>query len=537
MTGVPDLAELAGLYRDLHAHPELAFAEHRTARIVAARLTDLGYATTAGVGRTGVVGVLSNGDGPTVLLRADMDALPVREQTGLDYASTARATDASGQDVPVMHACGHDMHVTCLLGAASDLAARQDSWRGTLILVFQPSEEVGEGARAMIDDGLYTRFPVPDIVLGQHVAPLPAGVLGVHAGPAFAAADALRVVLHGQGGHGSRPEATVDPVVMAAATVLRLQGVVSRELAGGDTAVLTVGALHAGSAPNIIPDQAELLLSLRSFDDKVRDKALAAIARIVRAEAAASGAPQEPEITTTVSFPPLVNDPAACARLTELFNGGAGLAIDPGQVTGSEDVGLLATAAGVPCAYWLLGGADPAHFAGITTLDEARDIVDGLPSNHSPLFAPVVEPTLRAGIAALTAAARGWLAQAPGQDPPPGALSAASTGPRHAPGLTGGARHRKPLTQSPNTSPSTRPSPGISPASCGATMITPSAPAARNPRACASNATRSAPAPNTNTVFVISAGSRPTRSQCPASTANLCRTTSASPPNTLHASP
>lgn len=414
MTGVPDLADLAdlaGLYRDLHAHPELAFAEHRTAGIVAARLSELGYATTTGVGRTGVVGVLANGDGPTVLLRADMDALPVQEKTGLDYASSVRATDSGGRDVPVMHACGHDMHVTCLLGAAARLAAATDDWRGTLLLVFQPAEESGEGAQAMIDDGLYRRFPVPDIVLGQHVIPLPAGMLAIHPGAALAASDAIRIVLHGKGGHGSRPEGAVDPVVMAAATVLRLQGVISREIAAGDTAVLTVGSLRAGSAFNIIPDEAELLLSLRSFDSKVRDKARSAIDRIVRAEAAASGAPKDPEIETTVSFPVLVNDPAASAKLTDLFNGGIGLTIDPGPVTGSEDFGLLATAAGVPCAYWVVGGADPKLFDGVTTFEEARWIVDSQPVNHSPLFAPVIDQTLGTGISALTAAARAWLGQ------------------------------------------------------------------------------------------------------------------------------
>ena len=422
MTDGPDLGELAALYRDLHAHPELAFAEHRTAGIVAERLRELGYQVTTGVGGTGVVGVLAHGTGPTVLLRADMDGLPVLEQTGLPYASTGRAKDP---DVPVMHACGHDMHVTCLLGAAADLAAqaREGAWHGTLLLVFQPAEEVGKGAQAMIDDGLYARFPVPDIVLGQHVMPLPAGVLGVHGGAAMAGADALQVVLHGKGGHGSRPETTVDPVLMAAATVLRLQGIVSREVAARDTAVVTVGALRAGTAPNIIPDQAELLLSLRSYDDKVRDALRAAIGRIIRAESAASGAPKDPEITTTISFPVLVNDPAACARLTEAFNAGVGLTLDPGPVTGSEDVGLLATAAGVPCVYWFLGCSDPALFTGVTTIEEARGVVDSLPSNHSPLFAPVVEPTIRTGIAALTAAARTWLL-------PPGETATLSSGGR-----------------------------------------------------------------------------------------------------------
>ncbi len=249
-------------------------------------------------------------------------------------------------------------------------------------------------------------------MLGQHVAPLPAGLLGVHAGPAFAAVDSLRVVLHGRGGHGARPEAAIDPVLMAAATVLRLQGIVSRELAAADAAVVTVGALHAGTAPNIIADQAELLLSVRTFDDAVRAKTLAAIRRIVAAEAAASGAPRAPEIVTLDTFPTLVNDAAACTRLTEAFNGGVGLVLDPGPVSASEDVGLLATAAGAPCGYWLLGSADPARFASIASLDEARAIVDGLPANHSPLFAPVIDQTLGTGIDALTAAARAWLAPA-----------------------------------------------------------------------------------------------------------------------------
>jgi hippurate hydrolase len=412
VTGAVDLADLTGIYRDLHAHPELSFAEHRTAGIVAARLRDLGYQTTTGVGRTGVVGVLANGNGPTVLLRADMDALPVLEQTGLDYASAERATGADGKDVPVMHACGHDAHVACLLGAAAALAGDRSNWSGTLLLVFQPAEEVGEGAQAMIDDGLFDRFGVPDVVLGQHVAPLPAGLLGVTSGPAFAAADSLRVVLHGQGGHGSRPESAVDPVLMAAATVQRLQGIVSRELPAADAAVVTVGAVHAGTVSNVIPDQAELLLSVRSFNQTVRGKVLKAIERIVVAEAAASGAPAAPEITSLGAFPVLVNDAVACARVSDAFAAGIGpgLVLDPGPVTGSEDVGLLATASGAPCAYWLLGSADPAHFAGITSLDGAKAIVATLPSNHSPLFAPVIEPTLRTGIAALTSAARAWLA-------------------------------------------------------------------------------------------------------------------------------
>ena len=408
MTG--NVTDLPDLYRDLHSHPELAFQEERTAGIVAGRLRDLGYETATGVGRTGVVGVLRNGAGPTALLRADMDALPVTERTGLPYASTARGTDGDGREVPVMHACGHDVHVTCLLGAAAELAANRSSWRGTLLLVFQPAEEAGQGARAMLDDGLFDRFGTPTVVLGQHVAPMPAGFLGLRSGPAFAAADALRVVLYGRGAHGSRPETSVDPVLMAAATVLRLQGIVSRELAATDTAVVTVGALHAGTKENIIPDEAELLVSVRTFDSGVRSRTLDAIERVVRGEAAASGAPRDPEISVLTSFPAVINDTAACDRVREAFDSffGPGLVLDPGPVTGSEDVGLLA-GPGVPCVYWLLGGADPALFAGVASVAEAAEIVRGLPSNHSPLFAPVIEPTLRTGVGALACAARTWL--------------------------------------------------------------------------------------------------------------------------------
>jgi hippurate hydrolase len=404
------MTDLAALYRDLHAHPELAFQETRTAGIVAGRLRDLGYETTDGIGGTGVAGVLRNGAGPTVLLRADMDALPVREETGLPYASTVRSND--DRAVPLMHACGHDMHVTCLLGAAAMLAADRSSWSGTLLLVFQPAEESGHGAQAMIDDGLFARFGQPVVVLGQHVAPLPAGILGLRPGPAFAAADALRVVLHGRGAHGSRPETAVDPVLMAAATVMRLQGIVSREIAGTETAVLTIGALHAGTKENIIPDFAELLLSVRTFDEDVRARTMAAIERIVQAEAAASAAPTPPEVTALMGFPPVVNDPAASAITREAFGAcfSPQQVLDPGPVTGSEDVGLLATAAGAPCVYWLLGGADPALFAHATGQAQLEAIVRDLPSNHSPLYAPVIEPTLQTGITALTCAARTWLA-------------------------------------------------------------------------------------------------------------------------------
>ncbi|MFE8956436.1 amidohydrolase [Streptomyces althioticus] len=404
-------ADMAAVYRDLHAHPELAFQEKCTATIVADRLRTLGYATTTGVGRTGVVGVLRNGEGPTALLRADMDALPVQEQTALAYASTSTGTDSDGSTVPVMHACGHDMHVACLLGAAAELAADRSSWQGTALLVFQPAEETAAGARAMVDDGLYDRFGRPDVVLGQHVAPLPAGLLGLRPGPAFAASDSLTVVLHGQGGHGSRPEAAVDPVVMAAATVMRLQSIVSREIAASSTAVVTVGALHAGTRGNIIADRAELRLNIRTFDPHVRTGILTALERIVRAEATASGAPREPDIESTESFPAVINDAQACARIQEAFATGLGpdLVIDPGPGAGSEDVGVLATAADAPCVYWLLGGADPQLFTDTQSTEDVMRVISGLPSNHSPQYAPVVEPTLTTGIAALVCAARAWL--------------------------------------------------------------------------------------------------------------------------------
>jgi len=403
--------DLAEIYRDLHSHPELSLQETRTAGIVAQQLDQFGYQVEKGVGGTGVVGVLQNGGGATALLRADMDALPVKEQTGLPYASTARGTDRDGHDVPVMHACGHDVHVTCLLGAAAALAENTDAWQGSLILVFQPAEELGQGARAMIDDGLFDRFGKPDVVLGQHVAPIPAGFVGLCFGPAFAASDALKIIMYGRGAHGSRPEVSVDPVVMAAATVMRLHTVVSREVPATETAVLTIGALRAGTKENIIPDDAELLLSIRTFESSVLAKVMAAIERIVNAEAAAAGAPKSPEIIHMQSFPAVINDADGVARTRPGFEAefGAERIVDPGPVTGSEDVGILARAAGVPCVYWLLGGADPKEFAGATDLAAIQKIVASLPSNHSPLFAPVIEPTLQTGVAALVRAAHTWL--------------------------------------------------------------------------------------------------------------------------------
>jgi amidohydrolase len=319
----------------------------------------------------------------------------------LEYAS---------QNPGLMHACGHDVHVAALIGAARHLAQDQE-WTGTLIVVFQPAEETGKGALALIADGLFERFGRPDVVLGQHVGPAPAGVIGIRSGVAFAGSDLLKITLYGRGGHGSRPETTVDPVLMAAELVGRLQGIVSREVAPSDSVVVTVGSVHAGTAANIIPDTAELQLSIRTFDADVRDAVLASIARITRAEARASGADREPDIDLIASLPILRNDSAACDRVATALQERLPTVqiIDPGVVAGSEDVGELSDAAGAPIAYWILGGADPALFAGATDPEGIMKVVGELPSNHSPFFAPIIDPTLAIGARALHAAARSWL--------------------------------------------------------------------------------------------------------------------------------
>ena len=313
------LPDLESVYKDIHAHPELSMQETRTAGIAADRLRDAGYEVTSQVGKTGVVGLLRNGAGPVVMLRADMDALPVQEATGLPYASKVTAIDSTGKTVPVMHACGHDMHVTWLIGAATLFAKARDKWKGTLMPVFQPAEETAAGAQAMIDDGLFRRFPKPDVVLGQHVMSMPAGIVAGRPGATTSAADSLQIRLFGRGAHGSMPEASIDPVVMAAATVLRLQTIVSREVAANEAAVVTIGVLQAGTKENVIPDEAIIKLNVRTFDEGVRKRVLGAIERIVNAEAAASGAPEKPEITTLDRYPLVTNDPDATRRVSDAF--------------------------------------------------------------------------------------------------------------------------------------------------------------------------------------------------------------------------
>lgn len=395
-------AALTDFYRDLHAHPELSFQEHRTAERVQQALAPLGLDVTAGVGGTGVVAVLANGPGPVVWLRADFDALPVQEQTGLPYASTAHAINPDGKDVPVMHACGHDMHTTALVGALQLLIELKKRWSGTVVAVFQPAEEIGGGAAAMIADGILDRFPSPDVVLGQHVGPLPAGMIAYKTGVAMAASDSLKMQLFGHGGHGSQPDSTIDPVVMAANVVQRLQTIVSRELSPFDPAVVTVGYLHAGTKDNIIPDDAELGINVRTFDERVRSKTLASITRIAQAEATASGASKEPAVSTTHSFPVTVVDDPVMQELATVFRehfGAERVIENPEPLAASEDVGHFGTTAGAPTAFWFWGGYSQERF------DESARSGRPVPTNHSPLFAPVLEPTLSTGVEALTVAA------------------------------------------------------------------------------------------------------------------------------------
>lgn len=407
----PLIDDLSALYEDLHSNPELSFEETRTAAIAARRLSDLGYEVTEGVGRTGVVAVLENGDGPRVLLRADMDALPVTEATGLPYASTVEATDADGQKVGVAHACGHDMHVTWMIGAAAVLAAHRDAWRGTLLVVIQPAEEQGAGARAMLEDDLYDRFGTPDVCLGQHLAPAPAGWVLTRGGPTMAGADALKVTLKGRGGHGSMPELTIDPAVMAASTILKLQTITSREKPAHEPVVVTVGKVRVGTKENVIADHAELGLSIRTFSPNVRERVLAAIERICHGEAHSAGAP-EPEVVIKESFPPLVNDPEATSRVAAAFLDAFGpeRAMEGPQALGSEDFSAFATAAGCPSVFWFTGGHDPEAWGRAFA---AGRLAEDVPFNHSPLFAPVQHPTIRHGIECLILATLVWAGAGP----------------------------------------------------------------------------------------------------------------------------
>ncbi|KAL9102677.1 MAG: hypothetical protein Q9163_002199 [Psora crenata] len=414
-----DLGPYVTLYKDLHSNPDLSLQEKYASERASSHLQQLNRSALSDaashfsiherIGGHGLAGVLHNGAGPTVLLRADMDALPVEEKTGLAYASTKRQVDvADGIEKPVMHACGHDVHVTCLLAAAEHLAQTLSTWSGTLIVLFQPNEERAGGAKAMVDDGLYNKIPIPDVVLGQHVMPQRAGIVTVRSGTMMAAADNFEITLFGRGGHASMPHQTIDPIVLASNVVLRLQGIISREVDPIEPGVLTVGSLQAGQTENIIADRAILKVNVRSQSEGTREKILKSMKRIVRAECEASGCTKEPLIKNTSRFPITVNDTEVTRKLKESF--GAFFKEDflPDQpaVNVSEDVSVLASSIGKPCCFWLFGGVEEKKW---DQAEKEGKLMEDIPSNHSPYFAPVIEPTLEVGIKALCVGALTFL--------------------------------------------------------------------------------------------------------------------------------
>jgi amidohydrolase len=386
-------------YVDLHRNPELAFHEHRTAAQLAMRVKALGYEVTEGVGGTGVVAILRNGPGPVVMLRTELDALPIEEKTGLPFASTAKTKNDAGETVPVAHACGHDLHMSAWVGTAELMVQNRARWHGTLMLVGQPAEEIVSGATAMLKDGLFTRFPKPDFALGIHDEPtLPAGVIGFHAGAFRAAANSLDMTVFGRGGHGAVPQTTVDPIVLAARIVLALQTIVSRENDPADPAVITVGSIHGGTVWNIIPDQVKLQLTVRSFKPETQKRLLDAIARVAKGEALAANAPKEPLIEIKSGTDPVNNDPQLTQRMvaaarTEL---GDSNVVEMPALMGSEDFSQFGLA-GVRAVLLHIGAVDAAKLA------TSRASGVPLPGVHSPLWAPERETTLKAAMAAETA--------------------------------------------------------------------------------------------------------------------------------------
>lgn len=393
------------LYLELHEHPELSGHETQSAAKLAARLRDAGYEVTEHIGGTGVAALMKNGAGPTIMLRTELDALPVEEKTGLPYASKAHMKDDAGHEVPVMHACGHDLHMAAFLGTAEILAHSRESWHGTLMLVAQPAEETIGGAQGMIKDGLFTRFPKPDVAVALHVGnEEPAGTVAITPGVYNTNSDSLRITIYGKGGHGAMPNTTVDPIVIAARTVLTLQTIASREIKPGEMAVVTVGYVRAGTKNNIIPDEAEMGLTVRTYKDEVRNQILAAITRIARAEAAAANAPREPSVERFEGTDQVYNNPALAEHLRAPLEAALGKAnVQTGEpIAPSEDFSYFVNQ-GVPGFYFSLGGADPQKFA------QAKTEGNTLPSNHSPFFAPDVDPALHAGIVAEVAVLRNLL--------------------------------------------------------------------------------------------------------------------------------
>ncbi|MEY2429021.1 MAG: hypothetical protein QOJ40_1906 [Verrucomicrobiota bacterium] len=398
-------ASLLELYKHLHTHPELSFQEEKTAARVAEELRAAGFEVATGVGKFGVVGVLRNGSGPTVLVRTDMDALPVKEQTGLPYASSVTGKDEKGMDVPVMHACGHDMNMTCVVGTARVLAQLKDQWHGTLIVIGQPAEERGGGARAMLADGLFKRFPRPDFCLALHDdAELAAGTLGYTPGYALANVDSVDITIHGVGGHGAYPHKTKDPIVLAAQIVLDLQTIVSREIEPGEPAVVTVGSIHGGTKHNIIPDEVRLQLTVRSYTDEVRHQTIEAIKRIARGQALTAGVPEDrlPEVKVLDDFTAATyNNPELTEKLVGVFKStfGDSNVIKKKPTMGGEDFGEYGrTQDKIPICMFYVGGVKPE------ALKESERTGKPLPSLHSALWAPLPEPTIKTGVEAMTVA-------------------------------------------------------------------------------------------------------------------------------------
>lgn len=393
------------LYLDLHKTPELSTHETKTAAKLAGRLRSLGYEVTEGVGGTGVVAILKNGAGPVVMLRTELDALPVEEKTGLPYASKVVVKDDSGRDVPVMHACGHDVHMATLEGTADIMVRSKATWHGTLMLIGQPAEEGITGAKAMIADGLFTRFPKPTVGVALHVGNnLPANQIGITPGIYNTNSNAIKITIYGKGGHGSAPHTTIDPIVIAARTIIALETINAREVKPGEMAVVTVGYIRAGTRNNIIPDEAEFGLTVRTFKADVRKQVLAAIRRIVKSEALVGGATKEPAIEEIASTDAVYNDPALAQRLRAPLEAALGkenvLTTDP--ITPSEDYAFFVEQ-GIPSLYMSLGGAEPKKYA--ETLASGGQ----LPSNHSPFFAPDADLAIRTGMRAEVAVLRNLL--------------------------------------------------------------------------------------------------------------------------------
>ncbi|KAJ4374103.1 hypothetical protein N0V83_002842 [Neocucurbitaria cava] len=406
----PQSSSYEELYKWFHAHPELSFQEQKTAEAIVKHLEKFNvFEIHSSIGGHGVAAVLKNGPGKTLLLRADIDALPVEERSNLSYASQARMIDQDGVEKPVMHACGHDMHITALLGAAETLVNAKEAWSGTLILCFQPAEERASGAQDMIDDGLYKKVPEPDIAVGAHVMPERAGVIGTKRGLIASSADSFQLKIEGRQAHASTPHRGVDPIVQAASTIMRLQTIVAREVNPLDFAVVTVSAIHAGDRENIIPEEADLKLNIRTALPETRERVLNSVRKIIAAEADASSNPKQPTLKETTRFPFLFNDDDVTSALEKTFSqhfevGKHGYNSDISRLQGSEDFGILATAIGKPSCFFLYGGIDPEVY---DRAEKEGRMNEDIPGNHSPYFAPVVQPTLTTGmdgyvVAALT---------------------------------------------------------------------------------------------------------------------------------------